>query len=549
MRSAPFDGLRVNGLVAGRTSSFALSPSKRAFLLALLALPASASGLADHGDDLYPRETTEVRLNGVFRVRGDLLHNLDLDRGTDPTGRPLFPVPLSDPNAQDLFTTDARLRTDLAIYAPFASIAVKVRTDLLDDLVLGSTPALSPGYGTAPTPAASPGQLPSSLLHVRRAYAEALTPFGLFTAGRMGNHWGLGILTDGGDRIDSDHGDAADRIAFVTALAQHLWALAYDFAAVGPLAPRPAGARSVVLDPSVDVHGVTFAVMNVREDVSVRRRLRAGKPTLEYGLIGSYRWQDFDAPVTYLPTVAGALTPASVMVRGFRAGTVDGWLRYQSPWLRVEAEAAALFAQVDQPSLVPGVLLRDPVSSAQLGAALETQLGGDGARFVGGLNAGFASGDPAPGFGAFPRAGAASTPGVLDAPQVNVPRDTRVDNFRFSPDYRVDRILFAEIIGTVTDALYLRPWGRARLMDFASSALVLKASATLARAVYASSTPGNDAALGVEADTGLEWHSHDGFNALLEYAVLFPMAGFDNPAQHLTAQPAQLARLRFAWVF
>jgi uncharacterized protein (TIGR04551 family) len=227
----------------------------------------------------------------------------------------------------------------------------------------------------------------------------------------------------------------------------------------------------------------------------------------------------------------------------------DGWFRFQSPWLRVEAEAALLFAQVDQPSLIPGLLLRDSVYSTQVGAALETQLGGDGARLVGGLNAGYASGDPAPGFGAFPRAGATSTPGVLDGPQVDIPRDVRVDNFRFSPDYRIDRILFAEIIGTVTDAVYLRPWVRARLVDFASSALVAKGSATLARAIYASSTPGNDAALGAETDLGLEWQSKDGFNALLEYAVLFPMAGFDNPAQHLTAQPAQLARLRLAWVF
>jgi uncharacterized protein (TIGR04551 family) len=523
---------------------------KRTLLLALgCALPAFASGLMDHGEDIFPRETTEVKLTGYFRVRSDLLHNLDLDRGTDPTGQPLFPVPLADPNGQDLFSTDARLRTDLAVYAPFATIAVKVRTDLLDDLVLGSTPVLSPGSGTSPTPAASPGQQPSAVLHVRRAYAEALTPVGLLSAGRMGNHWGLGLLSHGGDCLDCDHGDAADRVAFVTALAQHLWAVAYDFTAVGPLASRPDGTRSVVLDPSVDVHTLTFAVMNVRDDVSLRRRLKAEKTTVQYGFVGSYRWQDFDAPATYLPTVAGALTPASVMVRGYKAGMADGWFRFQSPWLRVEAEAALLFAQVDQPSLIPGLLLRDSVYSTQVGAALETQLGGDGARLVGGLNAGYASGDPAPGFGAFPRAGATSTPGVLDGPQVDIPRDVRVDNFRFSPDYRIDRILFAEIIGTVTDAVYLRPWVRARLVDFASSALVAKGSATLARAIYASSTPGNDAALGAETDLGLEWQSKDGFNALLEYAVLFPMAGFDNPAQHLTAQPAQLARLRLAWVF
>ena len=124
-------------------------------LLLLGATAARASGLADHGEDLFQREKLELDVSGFFRVRGDWLHNLDLDRGVSPTGKPLFPVPLGDPRGQALFSSDMRLRTDLAIYAPFAAAAVKVRADLIDDLVLGSTPVLSPGSGNAPTPAAN----------------------------------------------------------------------------------------------------------------------------------------------------------------------------------------------------------------------------------------------------------------------------------------------------------------------------------------------------------------------------------------------------------
>ena len=32
------------------------------------------------------------------------------------------------------------------------------------------------------------------MIRLKRAYGEALTPFGLFTAGRMGNQFGLGML-------------------------------------------------------------------------------------------------------------------------------------------------------------------------------------------------------------------------------------------------------------------------------------------------------------------------------------------------------------------
>lgn len=518
-------------------------------LLALV-LATGPSGLGAHGEDLLVREKPEVKLTGFFRVRGDLLHNLDLDRGTTPAGLPLFAVPLSDPLGQSLAVADMRLRTDLAIYAPFAAAAVKVRADLIDDLVLGSTPVLSPGTGNAPTPAASPGQLPSSLFRLKRAYGEVLTPIGYFAAGRMGNQWGLGMLSNGGDCLDCNLGDAADRIAFVTALAGHLWAVAYDFSAVGPTPLRKDGQRALVLDNAVDVKSVTLAWMNVRDDVSRRRRTRAGKLTFEYGAFVSHRWQDFDAPESYLPvTTSRPLAPASVMRRGYRALAADAWVRLTAPSFRVELEGAMLFAESEQASLLPGVLLRDKVQSAQFGAALEAQLGANESRFVGGLNAGYASGDPAPGFGAFPRGATPATAGELDGAQVNVPRDTRVDNFRFHPDYRVDRILFAELVGTVTDALYVRPWGRLRLLDFSSTQLNLKGAATVSRTIFSTSTPNNDAALGMELWAALTWESKDGFDVLAEYAVLFPFGAFHNPAQGLTATPAQLGRVRLAWKF
>ncbi|MBL8957771.1 MAG: TIGR04551 family protein [Myxococcaceae bacterium] len=508
-----------------------------------------ASGLMDHGEDLYAREKFEVALNGYLRTRGELLHNLDLDRGTTPSGRGLYATPLGDPNGQLLAVADLRVRTDLAVYAPFAAVAVKLRADLIDDLVMGSTPSLSPGTGTSPTPATSPGQLPTTLFRLKRAYAEALTPLGLLSAGRMGAHWGLGLLANGGDCLDCDRGDAADRIAFVTPVLGHFVAAAYDFTAVGPLSTRQDQIRGLVLEPSANVHSISFALMNPRTPVATERRRRAGRTTVEYGVLASHRWQDQDVPQSYLNVQGTALTSSQVVPRGFRATVFDVWARVTAPMLRVELEGALAFATVAQPSLIPGVLLRDPGTSLQWGGAAEIEVGSPTTRFSGGLYGGVASGDPAPGFGAYPAAGVKPVRGELDAPQADFPRDTRVDNFRFNPDYRVDRILFAEIVGTVTDALYVRPWAQARLVDLGPSSLKLRLSGTYTRALFASSTPGGDENLGLELHGSLRWESRDGFDALLEYAVLFPFAGLSNPAQGLQAQPAQLLRLRLAWVF
>ena len=237
------------------------------------------------------------------------------------------------------------------------------------------------------------------------------------------------------------------------------------------------------------------------------------------------------------------------MRRGYKAGVIDGWLRFQTPGFKLEAEAAVLIADAEQASLIPGVLLRDRVRSLQVGGAIETTFGAPGSVFIGGLNLGGASGDPAPGFGAYPGNGTTPRAGELEGPQLDIPRDRRIDNFRFNADYRVDRILFAEIVGTVTDAWYVRPWARTRLLEFRSYQLELATDATFSRAFYASSTPGNDAGLGMELHAALTWASKDGFDVLAEYAVLFPFAGFDNPAQSLKAQPAQLGRIRLAWRF
>jgi uncharacterized protein (TIGR04551 family) len=235
------------------------------------------------------------------------------------------------------------------------------------------------------------------------------------------------------------------------------------------------------------------------------------------------------------------------MARGFSATTGGLWFRFTTQRARVELEAVYARARVDQPSLVPGVLLDQAATSDQFGLAVETELALGAHRA--GIDAGVASGDDAPGFGAFPRPGAAAPrAGDLDGPQADPPGDTTVDNFRFHPDYKIDRILFAEIIGTVTDAIYLRPHLRLNVSDAGPGRFSLSAAAILSWAVQATSTPSGARHLGVELDPSLEYAA-EGFRAALDYAVLVPGAAFDNPMAGLDATAAQLVRLRLGYVF
>ena len=513
----------------------------------LFAAPAlaadSESIFTNVGADLTPREKIGFDVDGYLRTRGEGFYNLDLDRGLTPSGQTLFPVPLGDSKGQWMTNADMRLRTDLALYAPGGTVAVKVRMDLLDNLALGSLPEGSPLGSTTQAS-------PTNFLRLKRAWGEVLTPFGVIAAGRMGNQWGLGMLANSGDCLDCDSGDAADRIALVTPIAGHIWALAYDFTSVGPTSTRKAGGV-IDVEPSDRVNSITFAVLKWKDDLSRERRRKADRLTLEYGAYVSYRNQDNDIPAWYVPAKDPVnLDSSQVMHRGFQGVAVDVWGRLTAPKLRVEFEGAVMVSTIEQASLIAGVEMRDSVDSLQWGAALESDIGAPEDRLHGGLDLGIASGDPAPGFGAFQAVGAGAPQlGDLDGPQADPPRDNRIDNFRFHPDYRIDRILFHEIIGTVTDAFYLRPHIDWRVAELGPGNLTFSLAGIASFAIFASSTPGGKNPLGIELDPTLKYESRYGFQAAIEYGALFPLAGLDNPQQGLSAQFAQVFRLRLVYVF
>lgn len=510
---------------------------------------AFATEFSDLGRGLTPDHDADVELSGAFRLRGERLHNLDLDRGLTPSGVPLYPVPLADPDAQTLHHSDMRLRTDLSMYAPFGSVRVNMRVDVVDNLTLGSTPLGTPLTTTTQWPDAEAQT--NHFMQLKRVWGEALTPFGVIAAGRMGNTWGTGMLSNGGDCVDCDSGDAADRLAFVTTQQDHFIAVAYDVGWRGPVVARKVPTRSLDIEPSDNMHTFTAAILRQRDAIALDRRTEAGKATFDYGAVYSFRRQRNDFPLEYVPTEEEIdSTTSQVVGRGYRAHVADVWLRLVAPAFRVEAEVAVLSAHIEEASLIPGVRYDVPLTSLQYGGVVLTEVGRPEGRVSGGFDFGLASGDGAPGFGATPAPNQGpGLPGDLDGAQVNPPFDTAANNFRFHPDFRIDQILFREILGTVTDAVYVRPHARVDLWRSTAGKLTFKLSGVASQALYATSTPGGANALGVEIDPSLDYVSRDKFRLGLDYAALFPLAGLDNMVEGLPARPAQLLRLRMVYGF
>jgi uncharacterized protein (TIGR04551 family) len=487
-----------------------------------------------------PRERVQMIVHGGLRLREQGLFNLDLDRGLDARGLPVFPVPLG--GGQKLEAADLRARTDLSIYAPGVGVAIKSRIDWLDNVALGGDPDLTNG-----SPATTTGQRPTAVV-IKRAWAEALTPFGILAAGRMGAHFGLGITANSGDCDDCDKGDAADRVAFVAPMAGHLFALAWDVSARGPFTRSRDGGHAITLDPTDSVSGLTFALLKVHSPAALLRRADAGRTSLEYGAYVATRAQDNDVPASYLPTATPptTFTSSDLVARGFSAITAGGWFRITRAGVRLEGELAYAHASIEHPSLIPGADVTLPVTSDQLGFAFQSEV--TGGPFSLGADAGYASGDSAPGFGAYPKVGdAAPPPGSFDGAQADVPRDRTVDNFRFHPDFRIDQILFREIIGTITDAIYVRPHARLTLMTVGTGRLEAGAALIGSWAVESTSTPSGKKSLGIEIDPELRYVSRDGFAGAVTYGVFLPGPAFDSTT--LEAKPAHAVRARLWFVF
>ena len=515
--------------------------------LAGMASAAQAAGLTETGEDLRKDRESTTEIDGYLRSRGEALYNLDLDRGPTPSGQYFYPLPLGNPSSQWLTHGDLRLRTDLSFYPRGSKVGVHARIDVLDNLSVGSTPRGTPLTTTsqqAPTDYA---------FRIKRAYGQALTPVGILAVGRMGAHWGLGILANGGDCRDCNSGDAADRVAWMAPMLDHIFAFAFDVAYRGPTTGRSLeeSNRWLDLDPSDNVRTATFAVTRMQSEWVRERRRRAGRTTVNYGAYVSHRWQNRDVPVDYYPTDEEVdLDPGQVMERGYRAIAVDGWVRVEHPKFRIEAEAAYLGARIEEPSLVPGLRLDEPITSRQFGAALESNFGPLDARFKAGFDAGFASGDEAPGFGAnLSYSGEPPREGDLRGPQANVPNDIQVNNFRFHPDYRIDRILFHEIIGTVTDAAYARPHLSWVVGQAGPGTLTAQLAAPVSWAIQPNSAPGGQSPLGVELDPSLVYHNERGLLLAFDYAVLFPFEGLDNRVDDVPAKPAQLFKLSAIYQF
>lgn len=425
-------------------------------------------------------------------------------------------------------------------------VRVKAWFDVMDNIVLGSTPhgyvgspsngSMSSGVPYTDLQATSNTQIPpqgerNSLqdsIVARRVWAEVRNrALGELRFGRMGFHWGLGMVNNGGEGLDADYSTEVDRVMGMTKLAGFYLMAAYDFAAEGYINQTQYGdLRGIPFDAGQedDVDQLVFGVARRMEAAEEKEALAQGDIVVNAGLLFTYRDQSLSSEGS-----TGALTdteplPAPTLVRrNWESFNPDVWVKFLYDKLRLELEASLVLGTVENTR--NDSLAKEDYNIFQLGLAFESEYRLLEDKLALYFYAGLASGDS-------DVEGLALTSGSPEQQSTPEGTDDTISTFRFHPNYRIDLILWRNIMQQVSGAYYFKPGiSYDFIQDPFGQLLGARLDLIWSRASSTLQTWGNDPDLGVEINATVYYRSEDGpeimdgFYAMAQYALLFPMAG------------------------
>jgi uncharacterized protein (TIGR04551 family) len=543
------------------------------------------NGLLPTTPSLPPQKSRRKRfklleLDGYYRVRTDYLKNFNLGFNDDPTvGGAPFPRALGCQSAVTnhpcdgaLTSTNMRLRLEPTINIDEGT-SVHFQADLLDNLVFGSTP-----YGEAiGTYTSSPSVIPpvtafgnttqppvagvnsnvDSIL-IKRAWAEVAVPLGVIKVGRMPNHWGMGLMFNGGGYdpvngtydFDADGGDSVDRAAFTAAIpGTKLRAMiATDWALTRLTSNQTSGTAALIganlgnqnhpydLDDTSNATGFVGVLSKMDSPQDFKDAVDRGETVLNYGIYFEYKTQDWDENLTDFK-VGGVFDAANHYVdRELKTYTPDLWGKLGIGAFTVEAEVVAQLGRVDQLNDLGVPCTASTTGAPNCGMDIRkfggvgrmTWKGLDGKLHLG-IETGAASGDQYDNTVqgqtniAFANSLGTST-GVGDP---YVPH-TQLTQFIFNPEYKVDLILFRHLLGAVTNAAYFKPF----LQYDITKSILVKVWNVSSFALKPVATPGNGVMYGTEFDSDVGYAAN-GIFAGISAGVLFPFGAMAHPSDDI----------------
>jgi uncharacterized protein (TIGR04551 family) len=459
---------------------------------------------------------------------------------------------------------------------PVDWVTIRSQLDVLDNLIMGSTPegGFNGGFRspfapnnffstTQVSPVYGLNTLSDSIL-VKRAWAEATnSTLGTLRFGRMPWHWGLGMLQNAGNSVDSDYQTTVDRIGYQGRYRplNLSFGAAWDFQSAGVSSQRraidPGQGQSYDLSMFDNVHRVMAHAGRQLDIDDQRAAIARNEVVVNAGGYVSFQWQylsgegvvaDRSTRGTMIDGLESGFINGSSMNYGVGlarrdawALTADGWFQILGRIFRIEGEVAytrGFMYSADNSA----ASRRDGFMMSQFGALLEAEIRPI-PRLRIELKMGYASGD-------------AETEGLNYSNGVaQFNGDTLLTTFRYHPDYRIDLIFWRNIMRQFSGAYFFRPSAQYDFISDPDGNLFSgRVDVIWSRASEWVSTRGNHADLGIEIDATLRYESNHrrdpndrrpapGFFAMAQYGVFFPLPGMGPRDDERTNNSSMLRNL------
>jgi uncharacterized protein (TIGR04551 family) len=365
---------------------------------------------------------------------------------------------------------------------------------------------------------------------VRRAWVHVrVLGMGEVDIGRMGDHFGLGMVRNDGRDLFSDFQTDLDRLQVSAELFGFRLKIARDILFNGPLS------STAVTGTSVLTKGVNATVTE-------------GQPKALQDSADATRWL-LQAESAKSPDAPGLKFAAALMYQSMDNGfygehgdcsaqktcdqLIPRTVRQFTPQLYLDWRGK--FADAPLRLQLEGAFRYGTVTNADERSSTITSKTLVGGGFAGkgewrfgthlwSADLGLASGDRGGGFGVNDQDNWRTSAAPDAAPR------GLITGYNFHRGFLVDSILFRDIIGAVANAWYFKPgWQLTLLENGADQGLFVHASVMTALAASDNATPGKSTFLGLEPEASLWWKLAK-TTAVLRAAYLLPGAALDAPS-------------------
>jgi uncharacterized protein (TIGR04551 family) len=522
-----------------------------------------------------------LELDGYFRFRTEWDKDFWMGFNDNPSlGGAPWPEPpscnsnaLNHPCDDSTRTADMRLRLEPTIHLSEGT-SIHIQADALDNVVLGSTPDglnLSGIYtGTASATGANQPPLAPFLndnqvapqqgvnsnqpsILVKRAWGEIALPLGVLSFGRMPNQWGMGIWKNGGGYdpntgtydYEADYGDSVDRLAFSAQIPgtplKAMVAADWSYTALtSNQTPANIGHEEhpFNIDDSDAETTYVGTIQKTEAPQEFKDAVERGETMFDYGAYFEYDTQGWAENLTGYTlgnnpnNATSVFNPGTEYVpRHMTLYSLDLWGKLAFGGFKFESELVGILGEIDQLNDEGNTCAVAQTSTNAVTCSVTVKKAGGVARGTYsllddklhlGLETGFATGDQW-----------ANTPqGDINVAYANLlggPNATDLTQFIFNREYKIDLILWRQLAGAVTNAVYGRPFISYDITKAISAKLWNVTSAALKPV----STPGHDIWYGTEFDADV-MYGQNGIYAGISAGVLFPFSALEHPTDSTT---------------